>query len=219
ELRFKNHDLRIIAIEKDEKLIRQLQKIFSGDKNIEFIEGDVLKVLPSLIHKSKFVNHNYKIVGNIPYYITGKLLRTIGELPIKPALCVLTIQKEVAERIVEKPPRMNRLAASVQFWAEPAIKLILKKNLFVPAPEVDSATVIFKGLPREKSSERGYYKIVRAIFAQPRKTLLNNLSSGLEIPKSEAEMLLKKAGIKPDLRPQNLSVEDILKLASAFGTD
>ncbi len=240
ELRFKNNDLRIMAIEKDAELIRWLQKIFSGDKNIEFIEGDALKVLPYLIHKSKFLNHDYKICGNIPYYITGKLLRIIGELDKKPDITVLTIQKEVAERICAQPrmnlvrsrPRqqtsatgtsgrpasngMNRLAASVQFWAEPKIAFILPRSVFYPAPKVDSATVVLKLTPPRKISDKNYYKIVRALFAQPRKTILNNVSGGMGISKKETAEKLGGIGIETSLRPQNLSIEDIIKIAGTF---
>src|SRR3990167_3831319 len=152
ELRIKNTEIKIIAIEKDEQLAESLRKKFEARGNVEIICGDALKLLPSIIHNSLFIIHGYKLAGNIPYNITGKLLRTISELPEKPKISVFTIQKEVAERLVAKPrgmnpvrsrPRqqasatgtsgrpasngMNRLAASVQFWAEPEIALIIPR--------------------------------------------------------------------------------------------
>ena len=96
ELRIKNYELKIIAIEKDEELVRYLQEKFAQDKNIEIIEGDILKILPEFAKSRKLKAKSYKIVGNIPYYITGHLLRIIGELKNKPSLVVLTVQKEVA---------------------------------------------------------------------------------------------------------------------------
>src|SRR3989344_6086795 len=146
ELGIMNNELRIIAIEKDKNLFKYLKNKFSQDKNIEIIEGDILKIFPSIIHNSSFIIQNYKIVGNIPYYITGYLLRILGELEKKPSLIVLTIQKEVAERIcairqAQGKPKMNLLAASVQFWAEPKIIGYISKKDFRPAPKVDSAII------------------------------------------------------------------------------
>ncbi|MDO8664662.1 MAG: rRNA adenine dimethyltransferase family protein [Candidatus Liptonbacteria bacterium] len=243
ELRIMNNELRIIAIEKDGQLVEVLQKKFSGDKNIEVICGDALKLLSSIIHNSSFAIHNYKLTGNIPYYITGKLLRTISELQEKPEVSVFTIQKEVAERICAQPKRMNpvrgraplgarstrplaraasngmnRLAASVQFWAEPKIAFIIPRDSFRPIPEVDSATIVLKKtVPREVKTD-SYYKAVRSIFAQPRKTVLNNISDGMGISKKETIEKLGGVGIETNLRPQNLSVEDIIKIASVFYT-
>lgn len=219
EIRNQASNARIIAIEKDLGLAEGLREKFSEDKNFEVIEGDVLKILPSIIHDSSFKNHNYKLIGNIPYYITGKLLRTIGELTRKPDIFVLTIQKEVAGRLAAEPPQMNRLAASIQFWAKIKIAFVLPKNYFNPAPKVDSATVILTALEPEKTGGDDYYKMMKAIFSQPRKTILNNISDNLGIPKKETEAGLKKTGIDPNLRPQNLSVENIIELASVFGSD
>jgi len=214
ELRFKNKDLRIIAIEKDELLANDLRsKIYDlGIKNVDIITGDALKILKSLIINLK----SYKIVGNIPYYITGKLLRTIGELEKKPEVSVLTIQKEVAERLTANPPKMNRLAASVQFWAKPEIAFIISRNDFNPAPEIDSATIVLKKAAPRKIEAGTYYEAVRAVFAQPRKTILNNLFASLKISKNEIEVGLRKADIGPASRPQNLSVENIIELASLY---
>ena len=241
ELRIKNTEIKIIAIEKDEQLAESLRKKFEARGNVEIICGDALKLLPSIIHNSLFIIHGYKLAGNIPYYITGKLLRTISELPEKPEISVFTIQKEVAERLVAKPrgmnpvrsrPRqqasatgtsgrpasngMNRLAASVQFWAEPEIALIIPRDSFRPIPDVDSATIVLKKGVQKGIKTDAYYKTVRVLFSQPRKTILNNISNGMNISKDEARSKLKKAGIDENLRPQNLSVEDIIKIAVAF---
>lgn len=132
--------VKIIAIERDEQLVQILKKKFEENKNIEIIEGDVRKELKAISEKCKV----YKLVGNIPYYLTGYLLRQIGELKNKPEVCVLTIQKEVAERIIAQPPKMNRLAASIQFWAIPEIILTLPRSVFKPEPGVESAVIRLK---------------------------------------------------------------------------
>ncbi len=139
ELRVTNSELKIIAAEKDGELVNLLRVKFAQDKNMEIIEGDILKILPDIAGALGRKIENYKIVGNIPYYITGKLLRIVGELENKPSICVLTLQKEVAERIAAAPPKMNRLAASIQFWAKPEILERLSRKDFEPAPEVESA--------------------------------------------------------------------------------
>ena len=136
ELRSANHKLKIIAIEKDEELAESLKEKFKNNKNIKIIEGDALKLLPQLtddqrltIYDKRLTTDNYKIAGNIPYYITGYLFRILGELENKPSLIVLLIQKEVAERVCARPPKMSLLAASVQFWAEPKIISNVSKKI------------------------------------------------------------------------------------------
>ena len=227
EILTKNKKINLIAIEKDVKLAGFLRQKFSKNKNLEIIEGDALKFLPSLIRdpRSAIRNSNYKIAGNIPYYITGYLLRILGELKNKPSLAVLTIQKEVAERLAAKPPRMNLLAAAVQFWSEPEIIAYLPKEYFKPQPEVDSAILKLKtqnpklSKLREKNEEQkaaAYYRFIKIIFKQPRKTILNNLSDGLNLPKEEINKILAEEKIPPADRPQNLNVEQILKLSRKF---
>lgn len=218
ELRIKNDELRIVAIEKDKNLAEGLRfKIRDlGFKNFEIIEGDVLKILPSIIHNSKFIIRDYKIVGNIPYYITGKLLRIISELKQKPSLTVLTIQREVAERIIAGQGKMSLLAASVQFWAEPKIIARLKPKDFSPPPEVDSAVIKLTTYNLQLTTKEiaNYYKLIKIAFKQPRKTLLNNLSKGLKTKKEKILLLLEKMGYNKNSRPQDLSIKDLIKLTA-----
>ncbi len=221
EIRDQRQETRIIAIEKDENLVEELQGKFFRSKKIKIIHGDALQILKKSSLRSpvaglwSLISGRYKLVGNIPYYITGKLLRMIGELPKKPEISILTMQKEVAERLTAKPPRANRLSASVQFWAEVKIAFFIPRNDFFPKPEVDSATVILKTINRKISAKR-YYAVVRTVFSQPRKTILNNVSDGMGISKEKTRIALEKIGIDPNLRPQNLSVEDIIKIASTL---
>lgn len=214
EIRNKKLEIRIIAIEKDKNLISPLKEKFP---EIEIVEGDALKILPTLFHKLKA--KSYKLCGNIPYYITGHLLRIISELGRKPELAVLTIQKEVAQRICAKPPKMNILAAATQFWAEPEIVGFISRKDFNPAPEVESAVIKLKTKNlklKTKEAER-YYKLVRILFKQPRKTVFNNIYAGFRgAGKEETIRRIQKAGIDPKARPQDLSVADILTLSTLF---
>ena len=151
---------RVIAIEKDLLLVERL-KVGGKRKNLEIINGDILKILPELPLTLHPKLSNYKLVGNIPYYITGKLLRILSELENKPSLTILMIQKEVAERLTAKPPKMNLLAAAVQFWAEPKIIFTLKPTDFNPLPKVDSAAIKLTPLPSAlEANPENYYKFL-----------------------------------------------------------
>lgn len=206
----------IIAIEKDAALAGQLRQQIQ--KGLDVIEGDVLTVLPAQVAALPPATSRgkYKIVGNIPYYLTGHLLRTVGELKYRPEQCVFMVQKEVAERIVAQPPRMNRLAASVQFWADPKIISIVPRGDFVPPPKVDSAILSFDSTNPAQNADR-YYAAVRVVFAQPRKTVLNNVAAAHS--KETALRILQEAGVDPGSRPQNLTVEKIAIIAQALFGD
>ena len=235
KLKVKSLKLKVIAIEKDKKLagaIRNLIEIQKLRNYVEIIEGDALKILLKLTKSYKLKTKSYKIVGNIPYYITGRLLRILSELENKPSLIVLTVQKEVAERLIAQPPKMNLLAASVQFWAKPEIIGYISKKDFRPAPKVDSAIIKLEadrcGSMRKLEADRcglkqNYYRLIKILFKQPRKTILNNI---LEAEKRgfmriiEADKRgfltkkLHKIGINPQDRPQNLTIKQIIKLSS-----
>ncbi len=221
---------KLLAIEKDSKLITyNLEPIARGVDNLEIIKGDALKLIPIIPKIHNLMPGTYKIIGNIPYYITGRLLRELGELEIKPQLIILTTQKEVADRIVAGPPKMNLLAASVQFWSKPEIIRYISKKHFKPAPKVDSAVLKIKPYPPVKSKmdkenkaqpntkeSKRYYRFVRVLFSQPRKTITNNISAGFGIPKNEVEKTLELLDFKPTLRPQNLNISAIQTLSHYF---
>lgn len=202
----------IFCIEKDRSLVAGLR---SFAPHATIVEGDALKLLPEIAGNIP----QCKIAGNIPYYITGKLLRVVSELERRPERTVLLVQKEVAERIRAAPPAMNRLAASVQFWANAAIVARVPRNDFTPPPDVDSAVIVLDRKPGNEMSAIDpalYYKAVRAIFAQPRKTILNNVAAaGLKAPpKEDVANLLHTIGIDPNGRPQNITIDAIIALAN-----
>ena len=210
---------KFIAIEKDEKLAEEIKnlKLEIDSKDFEIISGDALDFFSSnlLSHNSSF-----KIVGNIPYYLTGHLLRIVGELPEPPKLSVFMIQKEVAERLISQPPDMNRLAASIQFWAAPKILMSVPKKDFSPAPNVDSAVIVLQRKENLILADREkYFSAMRVLFAQPRKTILNNLvekGENRRENKEEVSKALAKISINPSDRPQDLSVEQISEITRSF---
>ncbi len=211
-------DCKLIVIEKDAELAGELVSSLVG-KSVQIIAGDALLELPKLTNQLTKQLTNYSLVGNIPYYITGALLRTIGELPIKPRKTVLMIQKEVAQRLCATPPKMNLLAAATQIWAEPKILFELPPTDFDPPPKVWSAVIQLIPLagsnPSSPSILLDYYRALHIIFKQPRKTLLNNLSE--EIGREQAQKIMPGLALEPNIRPQNLSIEQIIEISRLLG--
>ena len=225
-------DAPLTVIERDPRLIEGLRSRFSNasdkkdgpdasDVAVSVIEGDALTVLPTLMEERR--NAKFLLAGNLPYYITGYLLRIIGEMPSPPERCVFMVQREVAERIIAAPPHMNRLAASVQFWATPSIILGVPRADFSPPPKVESAVLLLTAHPPKSKKENGaaskdaYYRAVRALFAQPRKTIINNIAASLPPTTKEAlSERLASLTLAPNARPQDLSIEGIAALAKTF---
>ena len=200
---------KIIAIEKDRRLIEPLREKFKNT-NIEIAEGDVLKFDPN---QYSLIANEYKVVANIPYYITSNFIRTVFEKWPKPKIIVLTIQKEVAQRIMVKPPKMNLLALSVQFFAEPKIIGYISKENFRPRPKIDSA--IIKLMPRERpliDNSEDFFKLIKAGFSGKRKQLINNLSKRFGIIKQRIMEPFEKTGINPNSRAENLSLNQWIEL-------
>lgn len=206
---------KIVAVEKDRGLAEKLKNDFTADDGIDIREGDALVLLPALTRDPKFKDRNYKIAGNIPYYITGHLLKIVGEIGHGPVRCVFTIQKEVADRLCAQPPHMNRLAASIQFWANPKIIRVLPASDFNPPPKVASAIVSLETKPVSALGP-AYYATVHALFAQPRKTIINNLAGSIEAKRDVLAKKLLILGIAPNDRPQNLSIKNIIEAAKVF---
>ena len=199
---------KLIAIERDPELAEALALRFEGEKCFILLRGDALKLISEATTGQK---GDYALAGNIPYYITGHLLRILGDLTHRPRKAALMVQEEVAERLAAVPPRMNRLAASVQFWAKTSILTRVPRTAFNPPPHVDSAIVILESLPELPIARDKFEKILGAAFQQPRKTILNNLKA--LFPGPELTDMLTDLGIPPSARPQNLSLSNLISLA------
>lgn len=212
---------KVIAVEKDKKLAKFLaelknKKCLGG--NVEIINGDILKLNIEEIIKKHGVGGDYKLVSNIPYYITSPVIKLFLESKIQPKLIILLIQKEVADRICATAGKMSVLALSVQIYGQPEIVDYVSRTSFYPQPEVDSAILKIKNIKRDFPDDY-YGKIFRIIkigFSSKRKTLVNNLSAGLRVEKNQASEILKKAGIDPCFRAQELDLKDWEKLADAI---
>jgi len=194
---------RVIAVEKDEKLCALLKAKFCSKKNIELVCADALKFNPA---RYALYPYSYKIVANIPYYITGRLLRLIyGAWPI-PKLAVLMLQKEVALRLIAKPPKMNRLAAIVSYFAKPHIVKIVSRNAFRPRPKVDSAIVVLESRGAQAKKDARIADLIATGFSQPRKRLFSNLKN--EFGEKIVADAFEKMALQPNIRASQLEISD-----------
>ncbi len=204
----------VVAVEIDETLFPILEQVLTPWENVQLVRGDILRLSPSNLIPVE----NYLVVANIPYYITSALIRHLLEASRKPRRVVLTVQKEVAERICAQPGGMNLLALSVQVYGHPSIVLRIPAGAFYPSPKVDSAVVrvdIYAQpyIPREHLES--FFRLIRAGFSQKRKTLRNALAHGLGLSAQKVENLLLQAGITPDRRAETLSLEEWARLVHA----
>ncbi len=160
---------------------------------------------------SNLQSHSYTVVANLPYYITSAAIRHVQEASPPPQRIVLTVQREVAERIVAAPGELSLLAVSVQFYGRPRIVARIPAGAFVPPPKVDSAVVridTHPAPPVEVADVEAFFRVVRAGFGQKRKQIKNSLAAGLGLPAGEAAAALARAGIDPQRRAQTLSLAE-----------
>src|SRR3989344_5344766 len=221
---------KVIAIEKDRFMVDILKETLKDVENVEVIQGNALKFD---LKNYNLATTNYKVVANIPYYLTSPLIRKLLESDNPPTEIILMVQKEVAQRICANPPNMSLLAVSVQFYAKAEIVSYVSKKCFWPSPKVDS--VIIKITPqknaginaesREKKATTDlFFNIVKAGFSQPRKQLLDNFSKalalsgveGLKIDRAKIDVWLLKNNINPKQRAETLSITDWKNLTKSY---
>jgi 16S rRNA (adenine1518-N6/adenine1519-N6)-dimethyltransferase len=199
----------VVAIEKDKKLCDILRQELKDYDNVKIINADILSF--------RFQVSSFKIVANLPFNIASAIIRKFLENPPIPKEMVLMVQKEVAQRIAAKPPKMSILTVSVQIYAEAKIISYISKNSFYPKPKVDAA--ILKIVPHVKpglTQKDLFFKIVKAGFSSPRKQLINNLSKGLQLEKESMAKLLEQNKIDPTRRAQTLTIQDWKNLTKSY---
>jgi 16S rRNA (adenine1518-N6/adenine1519-N6)-dimethyltransferase len=213
----------VIAIELDNRLADILKKTLSHD-NIVILNKDVLGTDPATLLQGRAPSfpsalRPYKVVANLPYYITSPVLRHFLEASVKPEVMVVMVQKEVAKAIVAEAGQRSVLSISVQFYGKPSIVTLVPAGAFYPAPEVDSAVVkidVYRQPPVAINNVEGFFKLVRAGFTAARKQVANSLSQGLGLPKSDVLDLLEKAGIDPQRRAETFTLEEWAELWKVF---
>ena len=205
----------VVAVELDKRLIPPLTEVLAGFENIKIKQGDMLELSPdALLGTARYV-----VVANIPYYITSALIRHLLEADHKPTRMVLTVQQEVAERILAQDGKMSLLALSVQVYGEPELKARIPAGCFYPPPEVDSAVLsieLYEEPLVPSESLELFFKLAHAGFAQKRKTLRNTLATGMNESPAWAEKLLTAAGVDPQRRAETLSMQEWKQLVEAY---
>lgn len=200
------------AIEKDYDLVTKLRNRYKNYKNLKLIHQDALWFDLSLLE-------NYKVVANLPYSITSPLIRKFIEGDNKPETMVLMVQKEVAERICAKPGDSARglLTIIVEFYADAKILFEVSRKEFYPQPKVDSAIIKLKIKNQiSKINQKEFFRVVKAGFSSKRRQIHNSLAATLRLPKDQVLELLKKAGIEPMHRAEDLSLQDWDRLAESY---
>jgi len=206
---------QVVAVELDKRLIPPLTEALAGFDNVTIKQGDMLAVSPDALLGAE----RYVVVANIPYYITSALIRHLLEAEHKPTRMVLTMQQEVAERILARDGKMSLLAVSVQVYGKPELKARIPAGCFYPAPEVDSAVLAIELYPQPLIPAEQmdlFFELAHAGFAQKRKTLRNTLASGMKKNPAWAEQLLGVAGIDPQRRAETLSMQEWKQLVEAY---
>lgn len=209
-----SHAKQVVAVEFDPNLARKLPGQFPG-KNLTVEHADILSYdltkLPA----------GYKVVANVPYYITSKIVQALSESSNPPSLAVLLVQKEVAERIAARPGDMSILAVAAQVYATAELGPLVPAKYFTPPPKVDSQVVVLHRREQSQFGEndsRDFFRMVKAGFSAKRKKLRSSLSGGLGISKPDVEKLLAAANVSPDARAEDLDLESWQRLSLEFAT-
>ena len=205
------HAGNVTAIEIDAKLFPALEEVTTSFENVHLIKGDILKIpLETLFNQG-----GYKVVANIPYYITSAVIRHLLEAAASPSRIVLTMQREVAERIINRDEKMSLLSLSVQIYGTARITSYIQAACFYPQPKVDSSVLIVDVYTQPRVSQEDaqhLFKLAHAAFNQKRKMLRNSLQPVLGGDSESVSQMLEAAGIDPQRRPERLTVEDWVRL-------
>lgn len=222
-----NAGARVIAVEKDTRCIGVLNERFYDalrDEHLIVIEGDILdkhmhdRLFEGILAEAP----SYKVVANIPYYITGALFRLFLETTHQPSLITFLVQKEVGEQIAGKGNKESILSLSVKIFGDPALKGIVPRSAFTPPPKVDSAILTITNIGRTRLSdisETDFFHVVKAGFRAKRKMLLGNLAEGLTLAKEVVEQGLTASGIEKKARAEDVHIPEWIQLTQSLTTN
>jgi len=214
---------KVIAVELDSKLVALLKKRLAAFPDVKIIHADILKVTPRQLLENNLTAselvRGYKVIANLPYYITSPVLsHFLGAQP-RPSKMVVMVQKEVGEAIAATPGKMSLLSVKTQFYSQPTIVSYVPAASFYPPPKVDSVILrldVYSQPPIEVSDVASFFDIVTHGFSSPRKQLRNSLAHSLEMPPNKVASLLEKAGIEGKRRAETLSLEEWRELWKIF---
>lgn len=207
---------QVVAVELDNRLIDILGKTLEGYDNVRVVHGDILKIDIS----REIMAEKYKVVANLPYYITTPIIMGLLEQRLPIERLVTMVQKEVAERMIAKPGGKDygALSVAVQYYTQPEILFVVPPKAFIPAPAVESAIIrciVRNEPPVDIKDEKRFFRVVKAAFAQRRKTLANNLK-GAGIPADKVQLILETANIDGSRRGETLSLDEFAAIANAW---
>ena len=209
---------RVIAVELDAGLVRLLKRELASSPNVNIVHADILETTPEELLSGTGAP-GYKVVANLPYYITSPILRHFLQAELKPSLLVVMVQKEVGEAIAAAPGKMSPLSIGVQFYSRPTMVTSVPARDFRPVPRVDSVVLrldVYSKPPVDIPDEAGFWDIVRCGFSTPRKQLRNSLAHSLTIPPPQVSRLLEGINIDPRRRAETLTLEEWRRVGEAF---
>jgi 16S rRNA (adenine1518-N6/adenine1519-N6)-dimethyltransferase len=212
---------KVVSIEIDKDLI-EIHKETLPYENLKIIYDDFMKMDLKKIIAEEFGDSKVKVVANIPYYITTPIVMKILEDRVKVESITVMIQKEVAERF-QSPPgnkQYGAISAVIQYYANPVIKFIVPKTVFIPQPKVDSAVIvmnIYDKPPVDVKNEKLFFRLIKGAFGQRRKTIINSVSGTIaEIDKIELKEILEKLGYNPSIRGETLGIQDFALISNSL---
>lgn len=209
------HAGRVVAVEKDERLIPRLRRRFAASAHVTILHADILRVVPAdLVATQASPRQSYKVVANIPYYITAPIIRMLTECPRPPEHMVLMVQKEVGKRLTAAPGELSVLGVAAQYYCDVRYVCDVPRADFEPAPVVDSAVVTLTRRPAV-APDRDFFRVVRIGFSARRKIVVNNLANGLHLPKDIVQGMVRSVGLGADARAQDVTVAQWRALARA----
>jgi 16S rRNA (adenine1518-N6/adenine1519-N6)-dimethyltransferase len=215
--------VKVIAVELDSKLVALLKKRMASFPNVKIIHADILKITPRQILENELavsaLFQGYKVIANLPYYITSPLLRHFFEDVLQPREMIVMVQKEVGEAMVAAPGNMSLLSVKTQFYSRPSIISYVTATSFYPPPKVDSVILrldVYPQPPIDVPNAASFFDVVMHGFSAPRKQLRNSLAHSLDMPPGQVTLLLEKAGIEGKRRPETLNLEEWRELWKVF---
>ncbi len=216
---------RVIAVELDSKLVALLRKRLSAFSDVKIVHADILEVTTQQLLQNNLsaseLTRGYKVIANLPYYITSPVLRHFLEIEPRPSTMVVMVQKEVGEAIAAIPGKMSLLSVKIQFYSKPTIICYVPAASFYPPPKVESVILrldVYPQPPIEVPDVAGFFDVVMRGFSAPRKQLRNSLAHSLKMPPDQVALLLEQAGIDAKRRAESLNLEEWRKLWKTFAS-
>lgn len=213
---------KTVAVELDTRLLPVLAETLADYPNASVVQGDVMKLDLHRLIKEEFPGMQVAVCANLPYYITSPVIMKILEEKLPITALTVMVQKEAADRICAKPGTRacGAVSAAVQYYAEPEILFQVSRGSFMPAPNVDSTVIRLNVRPQppvELRSEEAFFRLVKAAFGQRRKTALNAVSAGLGLPKAQVAEAMERAGIAPNARAEQMTLEMLASFSNELG--